>query len=56
MTSKKFREKMVELIERSGDFTTDVIPMKDIGKLADEVIYVAGEDDKTVFLLHIQKI
>lgn len=58
MTSKKFRQKLVELIEltSTSDFVTDTIDMEGITTPFDEVIYVAGEGETQVFLIHIQKI
>lgn len=61
MTTKKFKNKLVKLIEGSDEFVTDVIEMKEIRKMAkragfDDIVYVAGEDHNEVFLIHIQKI
>lgn len=61
MTSKAFRNKLVKTIENAGNFVTDTIEMEAIKLHSkefgfDEVIYVAGENENEVFLVHIQKI
>ena len=61
MTTNTFKRRLSRLLESTDCFATDVIDMKKIrGNVKkhgfDDVLYVAGEDDNEVFLLHIQKI
>jgi hypothetical protein len=56
MTSKNFKKYLDKIIELDGLFVTDTIDMKGIETPMDEVMYVAGDDEKEVFLIHIQKI
>ena len=58
MTTKTFRNKLEKIIESSNEFVVDTIDMEELkrDKFTDDIMFVAGEDEKSVFLLHIQKI
>lgn len=61
MTTKRFREIIKRSMEETEIFVTDTIDMKDIRNTAkkmgmDDAILVAGDSEKEVFIVYIQKI
>jgi len=60
MTVKRFRKILIDAIERTGLFETDTIDMREILKDThdagfDDIIFVVGEDENTLFTLSILK-
>jgi len=60
MKTVTFVRELKKIIDRSGDFVTDTIDMRELKKTAKkqgkDIIFVAGESSDEVFLLEVLKV